>query len=237
MRHQQLGCRASTKSQRDMAPPYGAYCPGPPRTIDLSKLVTPRSSYWAQHCSNPGCPSWIWLEKSAELANCQQCQRPWIRSYMDIGPHYCGTWPAEEEPWGAGWHQDHGQQQDHAGWHKNVGMKKCELRKSFACDSDNVVLQFAVVSTHLSTIVLLQAPSAFQTCKPWNMTCQHCFQHVFSPLILQWPECMKFAWKSKEDFQVVHTKPIARNIIVYVHEMQNYKSHENMLMCMIALSI
>ena len=56
-----------------------------------------------------------------------------------IGPHYCGTWPAEEEPWGAGWHQDHGQQQDHAGGHKNVGMKKCELRKSFACDSDNVV--------------------------------------------------------------------------------------------------
>ena len=72
--------------------PIAFHMPGPPAAIDLSKCE-PRSNLWAQHCSAMGCPSWIWCSKTNERATCTHCGRPWIRSFIDIGPHFCGEWP------------------------------------------------------------------------------------------------------------------------------------------------
>ena len=70
--------------------PIAFHRPGPPAAIDLSKCE-PRSNLWAQHCSAMGCPSWIWCSKTNERATCTHCGRPWIRSFIDNGPHFCGN--------------------------------------------------------------------------------------------------------------------------------------------------
>ena len=49
--------------------PSWCYKPGPPSMVDLSKLVEGPANgqqYWAQHCSSPGCRSWIWVQKSRD---------------------------------------------------------------------------------------------------------------------------------------------------------------------------
>ena len=80
--------------------PSWCYKPGPPSSVDLSKLVEGPANgqqYWAQHCSSPGCRSWIWVQKSRDYATCTVGQRPWIQSYLEIGPHYCASWPPAQD--------------------------------------------------------------------------------------------------------------------------------------------
>ena len=77
--------------------PMAFYRPGPPTTIDLTKLVEcGNPEWWCQKCSTSGCRSWIWLTKTRHPSyqTCSECEKPWVVSFQEIGPHYTDGIPS-----------------------------------------------------------------------------------------------------------------------------------------------
>ena len=59
----------------------------PEGVIDLSKLVPGDPTWWTLHCTTPGCPSWVYVAKTAspDYQNCNQCGQPWTTSWKQRG--------------------------------------------------------------------------------------------------------------------------------------------------------
>ena len=93
-----MGQGESTQGEGQEGVDQYHYRPGPPATIHLTMLVQGGDPmWWAQKCATPSCRSWVWLNKTKyeEYQACALCQKPWVTSFQEIGPHYLMAFPTE----------------------------------------------------------------------------------------------------------------------------------------------
>ena len=66
--------------------------PGPPAVLDLTKFIADDPTWWSIHCATPDCPSWLYIIKTSDQRwqRCHICQKPWVHSFLELGPQK--TW-------------------------------------------------------------------------------------------------------------------------------------------------